>query len=119
MFNDEIKNKVWEKGIIEEGYDSNVFRKDPCGAWIIKSEYGNQNSKFGWTIDHILPEALGGDDNLLNLRPMHWKNNIVKGDDYPIYKAVVQSKSNDNIQVNIQFTINEKTQARIDELYKR
>lgn len=117
MFNDEIIEKVWEKGTIEKDYDSNVFRKDPCGAWIIRSQYGNKNSKFGWSVDHIYPEALGGDDNLLNLRPMQWENNLAKGDDYPVYKGVVQSESNDNIQVNIQFTINKKTQEQIAKLY--
>jgi len=38
------------------------------------------NSRFGWTIDHILPKARGGTNALKNLRPLHWLNNAAKGD---------------------------------------
>ena len=51
---------VWRKGIIVPGYDSNVFRKDQCGAWMKKSEYGNTSSNYGWEIDHIRPKSKGG-----------------------------------------------------------
>ena len=76
-FDEETEQKVWEKGKIDPNNDSKVWRKDDCGAWIKRSEYGNRNSDYGWEIDHI---SAGGSDTLSNLRPLHWKNNLDKSD---------------------------------------
>ena len=68
-----------------EGFDKEHFRKDACGAWIQRSEYGNHNSQYGWDVDHVLPRALGGGNEDVNLRPMQWQNNLAKADDFPYY----------------------------------
>ena len=47
-FSEDTIQKVWEKGSIVSGNDSNVCRKDQCGAWIVRKNYGNQNSQYGW-----------------------------------------------------------------------
>jgi 5-methylcytosine-specific restriction endonuclease McrA len=44
-----------------------------------KSLHGVQQ-QYGWEIDHIYPEALGGSDRLDNLQPLQWKNNRNKRD---------------------------------------
>ena len=36
-----------------DGYDPTLFRKDACGAWIIRDKYGDSDSIYGWQIDHI------------------------------------------------------------------
>ena len=79
-FSDDVVQKVWGKGAIVPGYDPNVWRKDQCGAWIGRTQYGNRNSEQGWEIDHIKPEADGGGDELSNLRPLQWQNNASKQD---------------------------------------
>lgn len=71
---------VWNKGTIIPGSDPNVVRKDACGATIYWREHGNRNSRFGWEVDHIKPESHGGSDDLWNLQPLHWQNNVAKGD---------------------------------------
>ena len=68
---------VWEKGTVVANNDPRRWRKDQCGAWISRSQYGNRDSQYGWEIDHISP---GGEDNLSNLRPLQWQNNLDKSD---------------------------------------
>lgn len=75
-----IISQVWNKGQIIPGYPSSVWRHDDCGAVIKWADYGNCNSKFGWEIDHIIPESRDGSDNISNLRPLQWKNNRSKSD---------------------------------------
>ncbi len=116
--NDEMLiDRIWNKGTIVDGYDPNLFRKDPAGAWIARSEYGNRESKFGWEIDHVYPKALGGDDQEINLRPMQWQNNLSKGDSYPDYIAVVQSDDNQNIDMNSARLVRKELQNKLAELY--
>jgi hypothetical protein len=50
--------------------DPKDWRKDQCGAWIARNQYGNRNSRYGWEVDHIKPESEGGGDELSNLRPI-------------------------------------------------
>lgn len=69
--------QVWEKGLIIPGNDFQIWRRDQCGAWIGRNYYGNRNSEYGWEIDHINPSV--GDD-LANLRPLQWENNVSKSD---------------------------------------
>ncbi|HVC47205.1 MAG TPA: HNH endonuclease signature motif containing protein [Terracidiphilus sp.] len=70
---------VWGKATSVAGYDPNVFRKDVYGTWIAWSDYG-ETTTYGWHVDHIVPLARGGPHHLGNLRPLHWKNNLSKGD---------------------------------------
>lgn len=74
---DEQIQKVWEKGQKVTGNDPNLWRKDECGAWMNRKEYGNRKSVEGWEIDHINPK---GPDELSNLRPLQWENNNDKSD---------------------------------------
>ena len=49
---------VWNRAIVVEGFDQSRFRKDACGAWIIREKYGDNDSLYGWEIDHIVPQTL-------------------------------------------------------------
>ena len=88
---EEMVQKVWKKGKIVSCYDANVWRKDQCSAWINRKQHGNRNSRYGWEIDHISPE---GSDNLSNLRPLQWKNNVAKGEGRLKCPAVAQGNHN-------------------------
>jgi len=80
---EKLKRAVWEKGEAISGEDSNVWRRDIVGHKMKYSEHGNMKSSVGWHIDHIFPVSRGGTDNLKNLQPLYWKNNIDKGDQFP------------------------------------
>jgi 5-methylcytosine-specific restriction endonuclease McrA len=79
-FSDDVIRAVWQKGRIDSRYDPNMWRFDTYGSWMKWSDYGNRNSKFGWEIDHIVPTSKGGNDDLSNLQPLQWENNLRKSD---------------------------------------
>ncbi|NPV82768.1 MAG: HNH endonuclease [Candidatus Aminicenantes bacterium] len=76
-WDEETIQKVWERGRVVANNNPAIWRKDECGAWICRQDYGNRNSQYGWEIDHISP---GGPDILSNLRPLQWENNVDKRD---------------------------------------
>lgn len=86
---------VWEKGEEIPPNDPDEFRKDACGAWMARNQYGDRSSQYGWEIDHIDPD--GGDD-LSNLRPLQWRNNAHRQDD-PLTCAVTSSGAT-NVRVS-------------------
>jgi hypothetical protein len=94
-FSEEQIQQVWEKGKAVPNYGEGKYRKDECSAWMIRDKHGDRNSKYGWEIDHIDPK--GGDD-LSNLRPLQWENNVATSDEGKL-KCVVTSKGNENVDV--------------------
>lgn len=96
---DQIKT-IWKKARAVPGYDSSRYRQDITGAWIEYSKYGNTDNElgFGWEIDHRFPEELGGTDDEPNLRPLQWRNNRAKSDNYPEWTSVVSSDGDINVR---------------------
>lgn len=124
---EDLKKKVWKDGLTVNGYSPNEVRKDACGAFMIYEKYGDRESDFGWEIDHVCPKSLLEElgykedeiDNIDNLRPMHWRNNLSKGNDYPSYTSVVTSSNDDNVESEEAKIVNSKRQAKIKSLYKK
>ena len=105
MFTDQVILAVWSKASEVKNIDPNEWRKDLAGAWIKFEHYGSRSS-YGWEIDHVFPEAKGGGNELVNLRPLHWENNLKKSDDFPSYNTEITSEGNKNIRLEQSFTVN-------------
>ena len=50
-----IIDRLWEKASVIEGLNPGVYRKDACGALIMRDKYGMHNP-FGWVVVHIFPK---------------------------------------------------------------
>ncbi|MDD2331206.1 MAG: HNH endonuclease signature motif containing protein [Candidatus Cloacimonetes bacterium] len=83
---DEI-NDVWYKGTYDSGYGAMERRIDSYGIIIQRNRYGDTTSLYGWEIDHIIPLAEGGKDDITNLQPLQWINNRKKARIYPWRKC--------------------------------
>jgi hypothetical protein len=70
----ECKDSVWNKGKRIRGCDSNEWRKDIYGNKINYHEHGKL-TEYGWEIDHYIPKAKCGSDDISNLHPLHYKQN--------------------------------------------
>lgn len=57
------------------------------GREIAKAAYNDRNSKFGWNVDHILPQSRGGKTTDSNLICCHILTNDEKSDKFPCFKA--------------------------------
>lgn len=60
---------------------------DFAGREIAKAAYNNRSSKFGWNVDHILPQSRGGRTADHNLICCHILTNDEKADRFPCFKA--------------------------------
>lgn len=94
MTEEEKIQAVWNEGAAPIPQEAANWRKDRCGAWIARNQYGNRNSDYGWEIDHINPS---GGDSLGNLQPLHWENNVAKSDGRLV--CVVKSVGNKNVKI--------------------
>ena len=70
---------VWEKARPVAGRDPFWIRQDVHGNEIHRAAYGDSSSKYGWQTDHIRPKALGGSDDISNLRPVSCRSNAKLG----------------------------------------
>ncbi|KAA6329186.1 hypothetical protein EZS27_021982 [termite gut metagenome] len=87
---EETQKKVWEKGTVIEGFDPYIWRKDFAGAWIRKDLYGTTDD-YGWNVTAFQPYRLGGTSSEDNLIPIHWKNEVEKGDNYRIFRTSISN----------------------------
>ena len=71
-YDPEVVNRVWALAQVIPGNDPAVWRKDECGAWIHRAQYGNRRNEFGW---EIMECGFGmRQAGLAGLRPLQWQN---------------------------------------------
>jgi hypothetical protein len=87
------KRAVWEKALVIPSLLSHPdhVRRDALGNTIRFDQYGNANSPYGWDFDHFpVPRALGGGDDVSNLRPLHCSANRSRG---ALVKALINRRT--------------------------
>ncbi len=80
--NKETAMRLWSK---QFGKNQKAF--DFSGREMAKAAYGDRGSKFGWNLDHIYPQSLGGKDTESNLICCHILTNDEKADKFPCFTA--------------------------------
>jgi hypothetical protein len=85
--------KAWNQGQIAERSNPDMWRKDVCGAWVSRQEYGNKNSIYGWEIDNGNPPADGANDGS-GLRPLQWKNAAARKEGKPTCAVIAYGGEN-------------------------
>lgn len=118
IFTLEMIDAAWEKARAVEGFDTDIIRKDACGAWIQKDMYSQSGSMYGWGIDLILPKVLGGDTDKDNIRALNCRNLVSKGNDYPSYKAAYTAEGLENKETELYLTVNKKVRLNLKNKYE-
>lgn len=68
----EVVARTWARAEVIPGNDDELWRKDECGAWIHRLDYGRRSSSFGW---EVFDPSLGrGDGGISAIRPLQWQN---------------------------------------------
>ncbi len=73
MFGDDMIQAVWDKGRTMPEQNPEEWRRDQCGAWMRRDQYGNEGSEFGWKIEN---PTTGTPDDVDNLQPVHCSNDF-------------------------------------------
>lgn len=80
--NRETAMSLWKKS-----FGKTNQAKDFAGREMIKAAYNDRGSKYGWNIDHILPQSKGGKTTESNLICCHILTNDEKADKFPCFTA--------------------------------
>ena len=82
VINRETAMRIWSKR-----YGKELKVTDFAGRTMVKSAYDDRDSKYGWNIDHVLPQSRGGKTAEHNLVCCHILTNDEKADKFPCFNA--------------------------------
>lgn len=53
MENEILIEEVWNRANKVNGYDGSTWRTDPFGSPILRTDYGNKESRYGWVLRRL------------------------------------------------------------------
>ena len=81
---EDLKRAAWARTSPVAGQlNSWEFRKDCLGNLVRYQDYGKRTSPFGWELDYIVSQSLGGSTAPENLQALHWKANAARSESLP------------------------------------
>ena len=69
-----IIEEVWERAIKVNGYDGTTWRVDAFGSPILRTDYGNRASRYGWVIGRLRKKSAVREDTASDMRAIQWQN---------------------------------------------
>ncbi|WP_036456936.1 HNH endonuclease family protein [Mycoplasmopsis lipofaciens] len=60
-------------------FNNDTEHVDFAGRIMVKDNYNNRDSHYGWNIDHLIPLTKGGKTTYGNCRPVNILSNDIKG----------------------------------------
>lgn len=82
VLNKETALRLWNKT-----FGKSIKATDFAGRQILKAAYNDRGSKYGWNVDHILPQSRGGKTADYNLSVCNIVTNDEKADKWPSFVA--------------------------------
>lgn len=70
---EEKKRRVWSKAAPIPGRDPALWRRDEGGSILFYPDFGEPASPWAWAFAHVVDPALGGGEDVVNLKPVHWR----------------------------------------------
>ena len=111
QLNRETANMLWKKQF------GNVQKvKDFAGREMAKAAYGDENSDYGWNLDHILPKSQGGKDAEYNLICCNIQTNLDKADRFPCFST--NNRKFEIVKVQNHYEIKEIKKAKNNQRIK-
>ena len=98
MDNQLLRDLIWNRAKVVEGYDANQRRKDIAGAWIEWDQFETED-EYGWRVYPLIPLSKGGSIDWMSLIPLHWQNAQSRGENFPYYTTTISSKDDTNIRM--------------------
>ena len=81
---EDLKRAAWARtSPVSEHANSWEFRKDCLGNLVRYNDYGRRNSPFGWELELLVPQRLGGSTDAENLQALHWKASAARSEAIP------------------------------------
>ena len=78
---EDLKRAAWGRTSPVQGQmNSWEFRKDVLGNLIRYADFGNRHSPFGWELEYIVPQRMGGSTSTDNLQALQWKAAAARGE---------------------------------------
>jgi len=70
---EDLKRAAWGRTSPVSTANSWEIRRDCLGNLVRYNDYGNRHSPFGWELEYIVTQAMGGSTDPDNLQALHWK----------------------------------------------